>query len=127
MPVSIATNPEQRRQGRIRAVGGGLGENGERLPQLQQRWQQRGRRPLAASVQFAKEQFEQIWIADSLTLEALFRKLNSLHDKPTGTLAGKMATVVYLVTRLPVRVLVLAPTHSHIQYDKISDYISDYF
>lgn len=36
--------------------------------------------------------------------EALFRKLESLQDKPTGTLAGKMATVVDLVTRLPVHI-----------------------
>jgi len=58
----------------------------ELLPQLQQRWQQRGRRPLAASVQLARQQFEQVWIADSSTLEALFRKLDSLQDKPRGTL-----------------------------------------
>lgn len=76
----------------------------ELLPQLQQRWQQRGRRPLAASVQVAKQQFEQVWIADSSTLEALFRKLDTLQDKPRGTLAGKMATVVDLVTRLPVHI-----------------------
>jgi hypothetical protein len=76
----------------------------ELLPQLQQRWQQRTQRQLAVSVQSAKEQFEQIWIADGSTLEALFCKLDSLRDKPTGTLAGKMATVVDLVTRLPVQI-----------------------
>jgi Transposase DDE domain len=74
------------------------------LPALQQRWQQRHNRPLAASVQFAKAQFAQVWIADGSTLEALFRKLDSLQDKPVGTLAGKMATVVDLVTRLPVQI-----------------------
>jgi hypothetical protein len=76
----------------------------ELLPQLEQRWQQRSRRPLATSVQFAKEHFQQVWIADSSTLEALFRKLESLQNKPTGTLAGKMATVVDLGTRLPVHI-----------------------
>jgi len=76
----------------------------ELLPQLQQRWQQRTKRPLAASVQLARQQFERIWIADTSTLEALFRHLNSLQDKPSGTLAGKMGTVVDLVTRLPVHI-----------------------
>lgn len=74
------------------------------LPQLEARWQQRMQRPLADSVQFAKAQFERVWIADGSTLEALFRKLESLQDKPMGTLAGKMATVVDLVTRLPVQI-----------------------
>ena len=74
------------------------------LPELQRRWQQRHNRPLAASVKFAKTQFQQVWIADGSTLEALFRKLDSLQDKPPGTLAGKMATVVDLVTRLPVQI-----------------------
>lgn len=41
---------------------------------------------------------------DGSTLEALFRKLESLQNKPVGTLAGKMATVVDLVTRLPVHI-----------------------
>ncbi|CAA9420760.1 hypothetical protein AVDCRST_MAG94-6973, partial [uncultured Leptolyngbya sp.] len=41
-------------------------------------------------MKFATEQFEQIWIAESSTLEALFGKLDSLQDKPVGTLAGKM-------------------------------------
>ena len=74
------------------------------LPELQQRWQQRHNRPLASSVQLAKAQFERVWVADGSTLEALFRKLDSLQDKPVGTLAGKMATVVDLVTRLPVQI-----------------------
>jgi hypothetical protein len=74
------------------------------LPQLEARWQQRMQRPLAGSVQFAKAQFERVWIADGSTLEALFRKLESLQDKAPGTLAGKMATVVDLVTRLPVQI-----------------------
>jgi hypothetical protein len=74
------------------------------LPALQQRWQQRHNRLLAASVQFAKAQFARVWIADGSTLEALFRKLDSLQDEPVGTLAGKMAAVVDLVTRLPVRI-----------------------
>lgn len=36
----------------------------EVLPELQQRWQQRNRRSLAVSVQFAKAQFERVWTID---------------------------------------------------------------
>jgi hypothetical protein len=41
---------------------------------------------------------------DSSTLEALFCKLQSLENIPRGQLAGKMATVIDLMTRLPVEV-----------------------
>ena len=48
--------------------------------------------------------FERIWIADGSTLEALFRKLKSLKDLKAGQLAGKICTVIVLVTRLPIKV-----------------------
>ena len=48
--------------------------------------------------------FSRVWIVDSSTLEALFCKLKSLEDVPTGQLAGKMATVIDLMTRLPVEI-----------------------
>jgi hypothetical protein len=47
---------------------------------------------------------------DSSTLEALFCKLKSLEDVPKGQLAGKMATVIDLMTRLPVDTAVSAVT-----------------
>jgi len=74
------------------------------LSQLQRNWQQRLKRPLPDSVKFALCNFERIWIADGSTLEALFRKLKSLEDMKTGQLAGKICTVIDLVTRLPVEV-----------------------
>lgn len=74
------------------------------LPRLQQNWEQRTQRPLPDSVKFAQRNFERIWIADGSTLEALFRKLKSLEDLKTGQLAGKICTVIDLVTRLPVEV-----------------------
>ena len=74
------------------------------LPQLQFNWQQRLRRPLPDSVKFAVSNFERIWIADGSTMEALFRKLKSLEDLKAGQLAGKICTVIDLVTRLPVEV-----------------------
>lgn len=74
------------------------------LPQLQVNWQKRLKRPLPDSVKFALCNFERIWIADGSTLEALFRKLKSLEHLKTGQLAGKLCTVIDLVTRLPVEV-----------------------
>ncbi len=74
------------------------------LPQLQHNWQQRQRRPLPDSIKFARRNFEQIWVADGTTLEALFRKLKSLEDLKTGHLAGKICTVIDLVNRLPIEI-----------------------
>lgn len=76
----------------------------ELLPQLQQRWHHRQNRPLPESIAHARGHFEQIWVADGSTLEALFRKLKVLEDVPVGQLAGKIGTVVDLLTRLPVEV-----------------------
>ncbi len=76
----------------------------ELLPQLQQRWHQRQGRPLPESVRAAQQHFEHIWVADGSTLEALFRKLKVLEDVPVGQLAGKIGTVVDLLTRLPVEI-----------------------
>ncbi len=76
----------------------------ELLPQLQQGWHQRQSRPLPESIAYARQHFEQIWMADGSTLEALFRKLKVRADVPMGQLAGKIGTVVDLLTRLPVEV-----------------------
>ena len=74
------------------------------LPLLRSRWDVREKRPLPAAVKYARNHFENIWIADGSTLEALFRKLDSLSDVPQGKLAGKICTVIDLLTRLPVKV-----------------------
>lgn len=74
------------------------------LPLLRSRWDVREKRPLPAAVKYARNHFENIWIADGSTLEALFRKLDSLSDVPQGKLAGKICTVIDLLTRLPVQV-----------------------
>ncbi len=76
----------------------------EILPKLKARWSARQNRPLPDSVQFTLSRFENIWIADGSTLEALFRKLKSLEEVKPGKLAGKMGVVVNLVTRLPVAI-----------------------
>lgn len=74
------------------------------LPQLRQRWAERHQRPLPASIVYARQHFEQLWIIDGSTLEALFRKLGSLQALERAPLAGKMATVIDLVTRLPIHI-----------------------
>jgi hypothetical protein len=74
------------------------------LPQLQERWRQRQNRPLPDSIKFALKHFERIWVADGSTLEALFRKLQSLEDVPRGQLAGKICTVIDIVSYFPIEV-----------------------
>jgi len=74
------------------------------LPKLKDRWAKREKRPLPPSVVVARQHFDNIWAADGSTLEALFRKLKALRDVPIGQLAGKMCTIVDIVTRLPVEV-----------------------
>lgn len=76
----------------------------ELLPRLKHRWQQRQNRPLPESIQWAKGHFEHIWIADGSTLERLFRKLDSLQELDKAPLAGKIVTIIDLVTRLPVHI-----------------------
>ena len=77
----------------------------ELLPHFRQKWLTRKSRPLPDSVQFALKNFENIWIADGSTLEALFKKLQSLSDVPIGQLAGKMGVIINLVTHLPEEIL----------------------
>lgn len=74
------------------------------LPHLKASWYTRNSRPLPESIQFTLSKFEKIWVVDCSILEALFRKLDSLEDAPKGQLAGKMGTVIDLMTRLPVEI-----------------------
>jgi hypothetical protein len=76
----------------------------EVLPQLKARWEQLQNRPLAPSIPKAQASFEQIWIADGSTLEKLFRKLGSLQAVKDAPLAGKILTIVDLMTCLPIQI-----------------------
>lgn len=73
------------------------------LVPLNQKWQQRQKRKSSLGIAQARKHFERIWIADASTLEALFRKLKSLEDKPLGQLGGRICAVVELQTRYPVK------------------------
>jgi len=50
---------------------------------------------------------------DGSTLEALFRKLKALQAHPREPLAGKIVSVVDLVTRLPVQLWFTTAPHQH--------------
>lgn len=75
----------------------------ELIPKLEARWILRKNRTLPASIGFAKTKFQRIWVVDGSTLEALFRHLDSLQDK-TSLLAGKIYSIVDLVTHLPIAI-----------------------
>ena len=74
------------------------------LPHLNNIWHQRKNRLLPESIQFTQTKFSKIWAIDGSILEALFRKLKSLEDVPIGQLAGKIGTVIDLITRLPIEI-----------------------
>ena len=76
----------------------------ELLPEFRTLWHRRKQRPLPQSLEFTSTRFERIWACDGSTLEALFKKLNSLEDVPIGQLAGKMGVVIDLITRLPIEI-----------------------
>ena len=76
----------------------------ELLPEFEQKWHSRKQRPLPESIQFARTKFARIWASDGSTLEAIFKKLDSLAEVPKNQLAGKIGVVIDLVTRLPVEI-----------------------
>ena len=76
----------------------------ELLPEFSNKWHSRKQRPLPESLEFARTKFDRIWACDGSTLEALFKKLNSLEDVAIGQLAGKMGVVIDLITRLPIEI-----------------------
>ncbi len=76
----------------------------ELLPEFERKWHSRNKRPLPESIQFARTKFERIWDCDGSTLEAIFKKLDSLAEVPKNQLAGKIGVVIDIVTRLPVEI-----------------------
>jgi hypothetical protein len=68
----------------------------ERLPA---RWAARSR-PVAPLLGRVRTRFAACYAVDGSTLEALFRKLQALQEVPEAPLAGHLAAVVDLVTRL---------------------------
>jgi hypothetical protein len=65
----------------------------ELLPEFERKWHSRQQRPLPESIQFARTKLARIWSCDGSTLEAIFKKLESLATEPTNQLAGKMGVL----------------------------------
>jgi hypothetical protein len=61
----------------------------ELLPHLRQAWYSRTVSTEPESIQFARRLFEQIWIADSSTLEALFRLPQKFRNSPQRSISRK--------------------------------------
>lgn len=85
----------------------------ELLVILNQRWHLRTNRPVPQSLAYANQYFEQLWIVDASTLEALFRKLKSLESSNLGTLGGRICAVVDLKTRYPVQTWFHERSYAH--------------
>lgn len=59
--------------------------------------------PILPLFQALRTRFAACYALDGTTLEALFRKLDSLRERPEAPLAGHLAAVVDLVSHLPIR------------------------
>jgi hypothetical protein len=70
------------------------------LPQLAARWQARTR-PLPPALRWAQRHFTAVVALDGSTLDTLLRKTGLLRDQEGPILAGRMAGLLDLVSRLP--------------------------
>lgn len=84
------------------------------LPRMQQRWQAR-RRPLPPALAWAQAHFTAVVALDGSTLDALLRKVGLLREEPKAPLAGRMAALLDVVTRLPRQVWYEADPQAHDQ------------
>lgn len=69
-------------------------------PKLLERWGQR-QRPLAPVLRWAQTHFTAVLILDGSTLDALLRKVGLLREGEGTVLAGRMAALLDLLSRLP--------------------------
>ena len=72
----------------------------ELLPQMAQRWQERTR-PLPPALGWAQQHFSAVLALDGSTLDALLRKCGLLRDGEGPVLAGRMAALLDVISRLP--------------------------
>ncbi|MEI6779101.1 MAG: hypothetical protein WCK70_19545, partial [Chloroflexales bacterium] len=75
----------------------------EVLPIMTARWQTRTR-PLPPALQWARDHFTATVAVDGSTLDALLRKTGLLRDGQGGILAGRMAGLLDVISRLPRQV-----------------------
>jgi hypothetical protein len=72
----------------------------EVLPQLHARWQAR-QRPLPPAIAWAKAHYSSVLALDGSTLDALLKKVGLLREAEKNPLAGRMAAVLDVASRLP--------------------------
>jgi hypothetical protein len=70
------------------------------LPQLQERWQAR-ERPLPPELAWARAHYSAVLAVDGSTLDVLLRRVGLLRDRTDAPLAGRMAALLDLCSRLP--------------------------
>jgi len=73
------------------------------LPLMSERWQARNR-PLPPALRWAKQHFTAVLALDGSTLDALLRHTGLLRDGQGPVLAGRMAGLLDVITRLPLKV-----------------------
>lgn len=87
---------------------------GDILPLLAQRWQSRTR-PLPPALEWAQQHFSAVLALDGSTLDGLLRKCGLLRDGEGPVLAGRMAALLDLITRLPRQIWYEQDQHAHDQ------------
>jgi hypothetical protein len=84
------------------------------LPLMEARWQSRSR-PLPREIAWAQERYREVVVHDGSTLDALLRKVGLLREAETNPLAGRMAALLDLCSRLPRHIWYEADAQAHDQ------------
>lgn len=84
------------------------------LPHLQERAQQR-ERPLPPATAWAKQHFNYIWAFDGSVLDGLLKKCGLLEEAEGPVLAGKIGTMLDVVTQMPAHIWYEEHSQAHDQ------------
>jgi hypothetical protein len=82
------------------------------LPTMRSRAQAR-QRPVPRAVAWAQQHFHTIWAFDGSTLDGLLKKCGLLRDHTGVVLAGKIGTVLDVVTQLPAHIWYEVQSQAH--------------
>jgi len=86
----------------------------EVVPAMAQRWHARTR-PLPPALRWAQQHFSAVVALDGSTLDGLLRKCGLLRNGEGPVLAGRMAALLDLITRLPRTIWFEEDQHAHDQ------------
>lgn len=84
------------------------------LPQLQERAHRR-QRPLPPAIAWAREHFTHVWAFDGSVLDGLLRKCGLLREADGPLLAGKIGTMLDVVTQMPAHIWYEEHSQAHDQ------------